>query len=108
MQLIRYGAVNMTQQQATQNAPVIPFTSDTSHDTEPTNANSPAMQLPTTGMGRAKDILPFLPFSKTTLFEWSKDGRFPAGKKLSPTMTAWSYADIHAWLNSHTSNTSEV
>lgn len=98
----------MTQQQATQNTPVIPFTGDTSNDTEPTTANSPAMQLPTTGMGRAKDILPFLPFSKTTLFEWSKDGRFPAGKKLSPTMTAWSYADIHAWLNSHTSTTSEV
>ena len=98
----------MTQQQATQNTPVIPFTGDTSHDTEPTTANSPAMQLPTTGMGRAKDILPFLPFSKTTLFEWSKDGRFPAGKKLSPTMTAWSYADIHEWLNSHTSTISEV
>ena len=95
----------------TQNTPVIPFTGDTSHDTEPTTsttANSPAMQLPTTGMGRAKDILPFLPFSKTTLFEWAKDGRFPAGKKLSPTMTAWSYADVHEWLNSHTSTTSEV
>ena len=98
----------MTQQQATQNTPVIPFTDNTSHDTEPTTANSLAMQLPTTGMGRAKDILPFLPFSKTTLFEWSKDGRFPAGKKLSPTMTAWSYADVHEWLNSHTSTTSEV
>ena len=98
--------MNMTH--PTQNTPVIPFTGDTSNDTEPTNANSPAMQLPTTGMGRAKDILPFLPFSKTTLFEWSKDGRFPAGKKLSPTMTAWSYADVHEWLNSHTSTTSEV
>ena len=97
----------MTQQQATQNAPVIPFTSDTSHDTEPTNANSPAMQLPTTGMGRAKDILPFLPFSKTTLFEWSKDERFPALVKLSPTMTAWSYAQVHEWINKHTSTTSE-
>ena len=91
-----------------QNKPVIPFTGDTSKDIEPTTANNPAMQLPITGMGRAKDILPFLPFSKTTLFEWSKDGRFPAGKKLSPTMTAWSYADIHEWLNSHTSTTSEV
>ena len=95
------GAINMTHSQAHQPAPVIPFTGDTSHDTEPTTANTPAMQLPTTGMGRAKDILPFLPFSKTTLFEWSKDGRFPAGKKLSPTMTAWNYADIHAWLDSH-------
>ena len=94
--------------QPAQNTRVITFDNDTSNDTEPTIANSPAMQLPTTGMGRARDILPFLPFSKTTLFEWSKDGRFPAGRKLSPTMTAWSYADVHAWLNSHTSNTSEV
>lgn len=87
---------------------VIPFNDNASNDTEPTTANNQAMQLPTTGMGRAKDILPFLPFSKTTLFEWSKDGRFPAGKKLSPTMTAWSYADVHEWLNSHTSTVSEV
>ena len=92
----------------TQNTPVIPVTGSTTHDTEPTTAKSPAMQLPTTGMGRAKDVLPFLPFSKTTLFEWSKDGRFPAPVKLSPTMTAWNYADVHAWLNSHTSTTSEV
>ncbi|MFK3915640.1 AlpA family phage regulatory protein [Psychrobacter sp. NPDC078501] len=98
----------MAKQQAAQNTPVISFTDNTSHDTAPTNENNLSIQLPTTGMGRAKDILPFLPFSKTTLFEWSKDGRFPAGRKLSPTMTAWSYADIHAWLNSHTSTTSEV
>ena len=91
-----------------QKTPVIPFTDNTSHDTEPTTENSPTTQLPTTGMGRAKDILPFLPFSKTTLFEWSKDGRFPAGKKLSPTMTAWSYAEVHEWLNSHISASSEV
>ena len=90
--------------QPTQNIPVISFTNSTSHNTEPTTENNPAMQLPTTGMGRAKDILPFLPFSKTTLFEWSKDGRFPAGKKLSPTMTAWNYADIHAWLDSHSNS----
>ena len=87
---------------------VISFSDNTSNNTEATAANGQVMQLPITGMGRAKDILPFLPFSKTTLFEWSKDGRFPAGRKLSPTMTAWSYADIHTWLNSHTSNTSEV
>ena len=84
--------------------PVITFTDNIA----PTTANSPTMQLPTTGMGRAKDLLPYLPFSKTTLFEWSKDGRFPAPVKLSPTMTAWNYADVHAWLNSHTSTTSEV
>ena len=91
--------------QLTTQTPVIAFTDN---GIDPTTANTPAMQLPTTGMGRAKDILPFLPFSKTTLFEWSKDGRFPAPVKLSPTMTAWRYADVHAWLDSHTSTDSEV
>lgn len=94
--------------QQTNQTPVIAFSDNTTNDIQQISNSLHARQLPTTGMGRAKDILPFLPFSKTTLFEWSKDGRFPAGKKLSPTMTAWSYADIHAWLNSHTSTTSEV
>ena len=98
----------MKQIEVNQNTPLILFTGDAPHNTEATTANNSAMQLPTTGMGRAKDILPFLPFSKTTLFEWSKDGRFPAGRKLSPTMTAWSYADVHEWLNSHALNTSGV
>lgn len=91
----------------TPTAPVIAFSDTASTQIEQSADALNTRQLPTHGMGRAKDILPFLPFSKTTLFEWSKDGRFPAGKKLSPTMTAWSYADIHEWLNSHTSTTSE-
>ncbi len=92
----------------TSQASVIPFTDNTLNNTEPTNGNNQAMHLPTSGLGRAKDILPFLPMSKTTLWEWSKDGRFPAPIKLSPTMTAWSYAQVHQWINKHTSNTSEV
>lgn len=88
--------------------PVIALTDNTSNELKPITANNTAMQLPTTGMGRAKDILPFLPFSKTTLFEWSKDGRFVKAVKLSPTMTCWSYADVHAWINKHTLTTSEV
>jgi prophage regulatory protein len=96
--------MNMTH--PTQNTPVIPFTDNTVSDTPPTTANKLAM--PTSGLGRAKDLLPYLPFSKTTLFEWSKDGRFPAPIKLSPTMTAWSYAQVHEWINKHTSTPSEV
>jgi len=94
--------------QQTNQTPVIAFTDSTASNTKPNTANSHMQHLPTTGMGRAKDLLPYLPFSKTTLFEWSKDGRFPAPVKLSPTMTAWNYADVHAWLNSHTSTTGEV
>lgn len=91
----------------TTQSPVIAFPDNTAHDIQQIAESLHAKHLPTTGMGRAKDILPFLPFSKTTLFEWSKDGRFPAGKKLSPTMTAWSYADVHEWINNHTSTANE-
>ena len=57
-----------------------------------------AKYLPPQGMSRAKDILPFLPFGRTTLHEWSNNGLFPASVKLSPTMVAWRNADVLAWL----------
>lgn len=60
--------------------------------------NELAMTLPIQGMSRAKDILPFLPFRRTTLHEWSRDGRFPSSIKLSPTMVAWKNADVLEWL----------
>lgn len=62
--------------------------------------------LPAQGMSRAKDILPFLPFSRTTLHEWSRDGRFPKSIRLSPTMVAWKNAEVLEWLNNHTNNAS--
>lgn len=54
--------------------------------------------LPEQGMSRAKDILPFLPFGRTTLHEWSYDGRFPTPLKLSPTLVAWKNSDVLEWL----------
>ena len=57
-------------------------------------------QLSSQGMSRAKTILPFLPFKKTTLYEWSADGRFPSPVKLSPTLVAWRNSDVLAWLGS--------
>jgi len=57
--------------------------------------------LPPQGMSRAKDILPFLPFGRTTLHEWSQNGKFPASIKLSPTMVAWRNNDVLEWLSSH-------
>ena len=55
--------------------------------------------LPLTGYSRAAQLLPFLPFGKSTLFKWSTDGRFPSPIKLSSTITAWRNEDVHAWLN---------
>lgn len=98
----------MAQPTQTPTAPVIAFSDDAANHIEHAADALNTRQLPTHGMGRAKDILPFLPFSKTTLFEWSKDGRFPAPVKLSPTMTAWNYADVHAWLDRHSTVSEEA
>ncbi|MBD7947837.1 MULTISPECIES: helix-turn-helix transcriptional regulator [Psychrobacter] len=72
-------------------------------------SNHKILTIPTLapqGMSRAKDILPFLPFSRTTLHEWSRDGRFPKSIRLSPTIVAWKNSEVLDWLNKHTSNTS--
>ena len=88
--------------------PVIAFTDDTSNSIEQIGESLHVKYLPPQGMSRASQLLPFLPFGITTLWAWSKDGRFPRGIKLSPTITAWRNADVIEWLNSHTSTTSEV
>ena len=61
--------------------------------------------LPRQGMSRAKDILPLLPFGRTTLHEWSRDGRFPSSVKLSPTIVAWRNSDVLEWIENHSSST---
>ena len=86
------------------NIPVVQLTSHTSKT--PQNVNT--QFLPPQGMSRASQLIPFLPFGSSTLWAWSRDGRFPASVKLSPTMTAWRNADVIEWLESHTSTNSEV
>lgn len=83
---------------ATTDKLVIPFTSNDTSPVEKTVHDNVLKHLPPQGMSRASKLLPFVPFSKTTLFEWSKDGRFPAPVKLSPTMTAWRNSEVIAWL----------
>lgn len=58
-------------------------------------------QLPLTGLKRASEILKYLPFGKTTLWEWSKDGRFPAPIRLNNKITCWRCEDVHMWLATH-------
>lgn len=61
-------------------------------------------QLLPQGMSRAAQILPMLPFGSTTLWAWSKSGRFPAPVRLSPTMTAWRNSDVLNWLEKQQPN----
>lgn len=58
------------------------------------------VNLPMDGLSREADLLPFLPFGKSTLWQWSKDGRFPKPIKLSSKMTVWKNQEVHMWLNS--------
>ena len=96
----------MTQHTTTDN-PVIAFTDDTAHSIEQIAESLNVKYLPPQGMSRASQLIPFLPFGSSTLWAWSRDGRFPAPVKLSPTMTAWRNADVIEWLESHTSTTCE-
>ena len=96
----------MTQHTTTDN-PVIAFTDDTSNSIEQIAESLHVKYLPPQGMSRASQLIPFLPFGSSTLWAWSRDGRFPAPVKLSPTMTAWRNADVIEWLESHTSTTIE-
>lgn len=64
--------------------------------------------LPPQGMARAKDILPLLPFGRTTLHEWSRDGRFPKSIRLSPTIVAWRNSEVIEWLSSHNIPSNDV
>lgn len=54
--------------------------------------------LPHQGMSRASTILPLLPFGSSTLWQWSKSGKFPAPVKVSNTITAWRNCDVLDWL----------
>ena len=77
---------------------VINFSQTTSEQIEQVAQSQFAKYLPPQGMSRAKDILLFLPFGRTTLHEWSNNGLFPASVKLSPTMVAWRNSDVLTWL----------
>lgn len=61
--------------------------------------------LPPQGMSRAKDILPLLPFTKSTLWRKVKNGTFPQPIRLGTHCTAWKNQDVLDWIDAQTSNT---
>jgi predicted DNA-binding transcriptional regulator AlpA len=78
---------------------VISFTSNIQNDIKQVSNSLHAKYLPPQGMSRASQLLPFLPFGSSTLWAWSRDGRFPSPIRLSSTMTAWRNADVIEWLS---------
>ena len=50
---------------------------------------------------RAADLVGprgILPFGKSTLWAWVKDGRFPKPHKLGPRVSAWTHTSIMSFL----------
>lgn len=55
--------------------------------------------LPETGFVREARLLPFLPFSHSTLWRRVAARSFPVPIKISERVTAWRVEDIRAWIN---------
>lgn len=58
----------------------------------------PPNGLPATGYLRLPAVLAVFPVSKSTWWAGVKDGRYPAGYKLSQRVTAWRVEDIRALI----------
>lgn len=56
--------------------------------------------LPETGYVRLKEVLHFIPISKSKLYADIKAGCFPKPKKLGPRVSAWHVNDIRDHINS--------
>jgi len=54
--------------------------------------------LPQTGFVRLPQILAIFPVSRSTWWAGVKSGRFPAGHKLGPRITAWKSEDIRTLI----------
>jgi len=47
---------------------------------------------------RIKQVLESVPVSKSTIWQWVKDGKFPAPIKLGPATTCWKLSDVRRFL----------
>lgn len=56
--------------------------------------------LPSAGFIREPKILPLFSISRSTWWAWVKEGKAPAGVKLSRRITAWRVEDIRALIAS--------
>ncbi len=49
---------------------------------------------------READVLQLIPVSRSTLWRWVQQNRFPRPMKLGNGITAWKSEEIHAWIDS--------
>ena len=65
------------------------------------------MGLPLKGLICSKEMLPYLPIKRSTLWKWTKDGRFPTPVKVSK-LTRWQCTEVHEWLKQFEKPTTSV
>lgn len=68
---------------------------------QPAPAGAPQTKtplLPAEGFVRISQVLAVVPVSRTTLWRWVKEGKFPASVKLTPEITAWPVQAVRAWI----------
>lgn len=73
-----------------------PVPSDNKHAKRPAKQKfkAPLGVLPATGFVRLPTILSILPIGPSNWWAGIKDGRYPAGVKISPRVTAWPVESI--------------
>lgn len=55
-------------------------------------------ELPLTGLLRIKQVLRFVPVSRSNWWQGVREGRYPQPLKLSQRVTCWRAADIRALI----------
>ena len=74
---------------------------NTTHQHQPRNKVTYVVTpLPAEGFARLPSVLAALGISKTSFHNGVKDGRYPAGKLLSPRCRVWAVGEIRALLAS--------
>lgn len=55
-------------------------------------------QLPPTGFVRASELLKYMPFGRSTLWAWSKSGKFVKPIRIG-SITVWRCEQVWQWIN---------
>jgi prophage regulatory protein len=57
--------------------------------------------IPATGFLRQKQVLKFIPISKSNLWLMVREGRFPRPTKLGPRTTVWKAEELREYIEGH-------
>lgn len=68
------------------------------HATDSGAATNTSPCLPDTGFLRQRQVLAFVPISKSTLWRQVRARSFPSPVKLSAGVTAWRAEDVRRWI----------